>query len=674
MNKHDYSYNNMHLIRDGKPWQPAMGEMHFSRCRREDWRKSIKLMKAGGIDIVSTYIFWNHHEAEAGKFDFTGCRDIRHFLDICAEEDMLVWLRIGPWSHGEAKHGGFPDWLLKEVKKPRSNDPDYMKYVRRLWTALFEQVKEHIDGCILALQYENEYVSTGPGCGNEHMNELVRLAEEIGFKAALRSSTYSHDQFIGPCLPMHGGYPDHPWDGRTEKLAPNMNYVINKVRYGLLVDTEIREIEREDIWCDLKDVPYMFCEMGAGCQPTLHRRPLIQPHDVSAILNAKLGAGTVMPGFYMYHGGTNPGFGLHECKAFGNSTDVPELCYDFQAPIGEYVKTSGAYCTLRRTFTFLRDYGELLAAMPAVIPEDNPQNPDDLEHLRYSFRTDGERGFLFVNNYVRGYEMAEHTRRFTINAGGREITFPEMKFRSGDYGFYPFNLPMGNGTLLSTNANPLCILDGKTYVFFADGEVIYNTEGDVSDVKILTLTKEEALKASKITVKNRDYLILCDAPYVRQEDELVFYITHETQLRVYPNPEGMDGFAEYTLNCPAQNVSVRSELMNANPLMKEFAVAVDAMPDGAEDVILDIDYDGSIAELFIDGRKAADQFSMGNGWKIGLKRFEGAKNYVLRIFALAENVPIYMDEKPVFKGGFACELKKAAAIAEYAVRFSELNG
>ena len=316
----------------------------------------------------------------------------------------------------------------------------------------------------------------------------------------------------------------------------------------------------------------------------------------------------------------------------------------------------------------------MLAAMPAVIPDDNPQNPNDLEHLRYSFRTDGVRGFLFVNNYVRGYEMAEHTRRFMVNAGGRGIAFPEMKFRNGDYGFYPFNIPMGSGTLLSTNANPLCILNGKTYVFFADDEAVYNTEGDVSDIKIITLTKEESLKASKITVNDRDYLIVCDAPYVRQEDALVFYITQETPLRVYPNPDGLDGFAEYTLSCPAEKMNVRSELMNSNPLMKEFSVAVDAMPDDAEDAILDIDYEGSIAELFIDGRKAADQFSLGNGWKIGLKRFAGATDYVLRIFALAENAHVYMEEKPEFKGGFACDLKKAAVDVEYVVRFDELNG
>ena len=34
MTQHAYSYNTQHLIRDGKPWLPAMGEFHFSRYPR----------------------------------------------------------------------------------------------------------------------------------------------------------------------------------------------------------------------------------------------------------------------------------------------------------------------------------------------------------------------------------------------------------------------------------------------------------------------------------------------------------------------------------------------------------------------------------------------------------------------------------------------------------------
>ena len=44
---------------NGRPLVPLMGEMHYSRVPRCEWAKSLATMKAGGISIVSTYVFWN---------------------------------------------------------------------------------------------------------------------------------------------------------------------------------------------------------------------------------------------------------------------------------------------------------------------------------------------------------------------------------------------------------------------------------------------------------------------------------------------------------------------------------------------------------------------------------------------------------------------------------------
>ena len=87
-----------------------MGEFHFSRYEPEDWEEELLKMRAGGVDIAATYVFWIHHEERQGEWDFTGCRDLRRFLEICRRIDMPVWLRIGPWAHGECRNGGFPDW------------------------------------------------------------------------------------------------------------------------------------------------------------------------------------------------------------------------------------------------------------------------------------------------------------------------------------------------------------------------------------------------------------------------------------------------------------------------------------------------------------------------------------------------------------------------------------
>ena len=64
-----------YLTVDGEPWFPVMGEIHYSRVARQDWERELCRMKAGGVDVVSAYTIWIHHEEEEGIFDFSGQRD-----------------------------------------------------------------------------------------------------------------------------------------------------------------------------------------------------------------------------------------------------------------------------------------------------------------------------------------------------------------------------------------------------------------------------------------------------------------------------------------------------------------------------------------------------------------------------------------------------------------------
>ena len=45
----EYSYCRDYLIKNGKPWFPVMGEMHYSRYRKEWWEESLRKIKAGGF-------------------------------------------------------------------------------------------------------------------------------------------------------------------------------------------------------------------------------------------------------------------------------------------------------------------------------------------------------------------------------------------------------------------------------------------------------------------------------------------------------------------------------------------------------------------------------------------------------------------------------------------------
>ena len=109
--------NSRYFLKNGNPFIPVMGEIHFSRVAPENWERELAKMKSGGITVVSTYLFWIYHEETEGVFDFSDGLDIRQFVQLCKKTGLDVILRIGPWAHGECRNGGFPDWLLKKPFK-----------------------------------------------------------------------------------------------------------------------------------------------------------------------------------------------------------------------------------------------------------------------------------------------------------------------------------------------------------------------------------------------------------------------------------------------------------------------------------------------------------------------------------------------------------------------------
>lgn len=97
---------NKYLLKNKIPWLPTMGEFHFSRYPEDLWEKEILKIKFGGIQIIATYLFWIYHEEIEGEFDWSGNKNVRKFVELCKKHDMFVFLRVGPWAHGECRNGG----------------------------------------------------------------------------------------------------------------------------------------------------------------------------------------------------------------------------------------------------------------------------------------------------------------------------------------------------------------------------------------------------------------------------------------------------------------------------------------------------------------------------------------------------------------------------------------
>ena len=88
--------NSRYLLLNGKPWLPVMGEFHYSIYPEQEWESEILKMKAAGVQIVATYVFWIHHEEVEGQFDWSGQRNLRRFVELCAKHGLYVYPRIGP--------------------------------------------------------------------------------------------------------------------------------------------------------------------------------------------------------------------------------------------------------------------------------------------------------------------------------------------------------------------------------------------------------------------------------------------------------------------------------------------------------------------------------------------------------------------------------------------------
>ena len=57
---------------DGEPFRFLAGDIHYFRIYPGGLRRRLAYMKAFGITVLQTYVPWNLHEPEKGRFCFDG--------------------------------------------------------------------------------------------------------------------------------------------------------------------------------------------------------------------------------------------------------------------------------------------------------------------------------------------------------------------------------------------------------------------------------------------------------------------------------------------------------------------------------------------------------------------------------------------------------------------------
>ena len=658
--------NSRYLLRDGKPWVPVMGEYHFSRDDPARWRRELAKMKAGGITVAASYLFWIYHEKTEGEFDFTGANDVRRFVLLCKEAGLDVLLRIGPWVHGECRNGGFPDWLQHAGYPLRCNDERYLAKVRRWYEQIFSQVRGLLykdGGNVVGVQLDNEFTWDA-----SHLAALKTLAREAGFDVPLYTVTGWSDGSgakipADEVLPCFGGYPEAPWEQHTDPLPPSPHYFFHPVRNDgaiggdLAFSPALLDKTDGDGWrLPYEKYPYVTCELGGGVQVTHHRRPIVRAMDVYAIALTKLGSGSNLPGYYMFHGGTHRigRTATQESRATGYPNDYPVLSYDFQAPLSEYGEVRESYRLFNLLHLFLADFGERFA--PTVFRQaERPPARDDAVSLRYAMRAtdDGTSGFVFVNHYERRRTLTD-VNGASFDTGA--VRFPPLDVRGETAFFLPFNMDLDGETLTYATVQPLCRA-GRAFFFtalpgipaeyrFSDGETVRPKAGArfslmKNNVRIVTLSWNEARFARKLNGElwlggGCDLYVLDGR--VRAAEDGVFRC-----LRW----EG-DSFSPSDVGARAPEITVEWEPLASAPFKPAFPeelalggdrkltwkrlkvtgegitenslVSIDGQPDANR-------YDA--AQVYADGRLIADSFDYGMPWKLPAAALAGRECFVV---------------------------------------------
>ncbi|XP_063723387.1 beta-galactosidase-like [Symsagittifera roscoffensis] len=376
-------------------------------------------MKAGGLNAVQTYVMWNFHTQKEGVYDFTGDRDIQHFLQLANDTGLQVILRAGPYSCAEWEFGGFP-WFLRQNSDVilRSSDPTYLSYVDAWMDELLPKLEPYLynnGGPIITVQFENEYGSYSI-CDTAYLQHLVHKFREHlgpdvvlfttdGYSAvylecgALKSELVTVD--FGP-----GGDPAKEFEDK-EKFQP----------YAPLVNSEFYTG-----WLNQWGYPFTYVSADS----------VTETLDQILALNASVN-------FYMYVGGTN--FAYWSGSVPGDDADVYDITsYDYDSPISESGDTTWKYFAIKETVSKylptpvesvpanstktslkgikLDSKGTLLIYFDFIASEDDYQSakyPKSMEELGFDY------GFVMYRYELKKDYPKNVTLAFPVNGIGDRV-------------------------------------------------------------------------------------------------------------------------------------------------------------------------------------------------------------------------------------------------------------
>ncbi len=444
------------LALDGRRMWIVSGTLHMARTPRELWAHRLRLAKHAGLNTVEVPVVWSHHEPLKGKFDFKGQRDIGAFIELAAEFELRVILRVGPFIGEGYDLGGIPAWLVPLTERRlRVGSPEFLQACSKFLSKLCNQVsgyqatrKGPTPGPVIMVQYEHGWDCGDDVAADVYLKEIGRFLREGGISvpfvnrnqlfAGLEADIDSWEGFSG-------------LNGTVRQLGaikPDRPRMVMGLRVGAA-----------DIW---------------GSEPRSEKTPSMVLRAIAECLAAG-GQFNLSP----FAGGTSMGFGGGRLDGDANAYTTTNR--DESGPVTQSGAQGPIFDSVRRVCTFASAFERIFAGLehdsPTVVVAPDTVAPAILDDDTGAHET--KRSNSAPNVSVTHASGAQGSIAFVFTdaePGGRTkreavLTLPDgrtLPVEMGDQpvSWYLFDAHLqGAATLNFSNLSPLTLV-GKTFVLF----------------------------------------------------------------------------------------------------------------------------------------------------------------------------------------------------------------
>ncbi|XP_032766237.1 beta-galactosidase-1-like protein 3 [Rattus rattus] len=324
---------------EGHKFMIVGGSIHYFRVPREYWKDRLLKLQACGFNTVTTYIPWNLHEQERGKFDFSEILDLEAYVLLAKTLGLWVILRPGPYICAEVDLGGLPSWLLRNPGSSlRTTNKDFIEAVDNYFDHLIPKIlplQYRRGGPVIAVQVENEYGSFRND--KNYMEYIKKAMLNRGIVELLLTSDNESGIRIG-----------------------SVKGALATINVNSFIKDSFVKLHRMQ-----NDKPIMIMEYWTGWYDSWGSKHTEKSaNEIRRTIYRFFSYGLSF-NVYMFHGGTNFGFingGYHE----NGHTNVV-TSYDYDAVLSEAGDYTEKYFKLRKLFA--SGSARPLPPLPRLIPK-----------------------------------------------------------------------------------------------------------------------------------------------------------------------------------------------------------------------------------------------------------------------------------------------------------------